>query len=137
VAFAFNPSYSNWDVQKSGGTFVAITFFPDGSITNTGNIVNATATQFLTPTSTGAAAGYSVRMRNDGTSIIGSASFTAFGETPSTGNWTSWYVLTSNRVIQASGSTPGVNTIDLDFTVEIRNDSTLSTISVIGFMSKF
>ena len=135
VVFAFNPSYSNWDVQKSGGTFVAITFFPDGSITNTGNIVNATATQFLTPTSTGAAAGYSVRMRNDGVAIFGSASFTAFGETPAVGNWTSWNVLTSNRIIQASGT--GANTIDLDFTVEIRNDSTLSTISVIGFLSKF
>lgn len=134
VTFAFNPSGA-WDVQKSGGTSVAITILSDGSITNTGDVVAFTATQFLNPTGVGAAAGYSVRMRNDGTAIFGSASFTAFGETPSVGNWTSWYVLTSNRVIQCSGS--GANTIDLDFTIEIRNDSTLTTISTTGFLSKY
>jgi hypothetical protein len=136
--FAFNPNYLSWNVDRStGGVGAIITFYTDGRITGNGNIVNSIANQFLTPTSTGAASGYSVRMKNDGVLILNDAGFAAFGETPAEGSWTDWYVLTSDRVIGAFAS-PGSppSSVDLNFIIEIRNNITLNTISVTGNLTK-
>jgi hypothetical protein len=142
----FSPNISFDSESDNGGRacVAGVRFETDGSISrslNGSQTVFVGPDQFLATITPGAAAGYSVRARMTAYNIEGAGTYAIFGTsypvTPPTTDWSAWYNLSAFRVISASvpSYSSGLNSCELNFDVEIRNDTTNETISNTGYFS--
>ena len=117
-----------------------MTYEADGS-TRTPNVYPGVAgpTQYLTPTGSGAAADYSARFLLSSVSESGGipGSYDLFGSTylGSPPAYTSWVPLTSQKYIAVLSGPPGEGGIQIEGTLYIRNNTTLTEISISVILS--
>ena len=132
----FTLAYNNGDnfyIQSSNpnnSISATITINTDGSISNAGNYYSNGPTAYGSPLTAGVGSGFEFRLVISAVNILidygNMPTFTVAGVSYTSATTTPWYTISSNRLIEAYS---GYAEVYSSGTIEIRNSSTLTTIS--------